>query len=88
MSLLIKNQVDIKELNYKPRAVLMGRTGAGKTTLLNKLCGTTHSAGAGGSVTRNLFLSQSSAGHYSFDLIDTPGFLNCHIFLIRPHLLY
>jgi small GTP-binding protein len=71
---VIKQQLTLMRLRYKPCAVVMGRTGAGKTTLTNGLCGTEHAAGEGrGSVTRNLFRNDVSCGDHTFSLIDTPG---------------
>lgn len=71
---LIKQRQLPKTLNYKPCAIIMGRTGTGKTTLANILCGTAHESGAGsGSITRHLYLNDVCCGDNSFSLIDTPG---------------
>ncbi|CAF0960513.1 unnamed protein product [Didymodactylos carnosus] len=71
---LIKQQLDIKFIQYKAYALAMGRTGVGKTTLVNGLCGTKHEAGSGhGSKTRNLFRNDTNIGEGQLALIDTPG---------------
>ena len=71
---LIKKVNRIKELNYIPCGVILGKIGVGKTTLFNLLCGTKHLAEeARGSQTQNLYFHSVSCGNYPFNMIDTPG---------------
>jgi small GTP-binding protein len=71
---VIKNEENIKQLDYVPIAAIMGTIGVGKTTLFNTLCGTNHIAEEStGSLTQNLYLHSVNVGKYAFNLIDTPG---------------
>jgi small GTP-binding protein len=66
--------IPIKDLNYIPCGVILGKIGVGKTTLFNLLCGTKHLAEeARGSQTQNTLFSFHSCGNYPFNMIDTPG---------------
>lgn len=71
---LIKAPLSAKQLSYNPNVVLVGQTGVGKTSLANKLCLTSHEAGAGrGSLTKKNFLNDVAVGMHSFNIMDTPG---------------
>lgn len=89
---LKKRELTPKTLLYKPTAIVVGQTGSGKTSLANKLCKTSHKAGAGkGSLTQNLFRNDVCVGMNPFSLIDTPGTDSStdtykHAFLLREGL--